>query len=108
MSRIRHLWRYHDPGETERRKQIYAAYELWYTVVDVSAAVSFLAGSILFLSDASKAVGTYLFIVGSVFFLLKPAIRLMREAQYAAHGDVDLLARRAGWKSLTDRQDRPG
>ncbi|MDF1600888.1 hypothetical protein PZ895_14060 [Mesorhizobium sp. YIM 152430] len=28
MSRIRHLWRYHDPGGTERRKEIYAAYEL--------------------------------------------------------------------------------
>lgn len=104
MSRIRHLWRYHDPGETERRKQIYAAYELWYTVVDVGAAVSFLAGSVLFLSDATKTAGTYLFIAGSVFFLLKPAIRLMREARYAAHGDVDSLAKRAGWKSVTDQE----
>ena len=105
MSHIRHLWRYHDPGETQRRKEIYAAYELWYTIVDVGAAVLFLAGSILFLSDVTKTVGTYLFIVGSVLFLLKPAIRLMREAQYAAHGDVDSLAKRAGWESLVDRED---
>ncbi|MCO6387064.1 YrhK family protein [Aliihoeflea sp. 40Bstr573] len=103
MTRIRHLWTYHDPGQSARRKEIYAAYELWYTVVDVGAALSFLAGSILFLSDATKTLGTYLFIVGSALFLMKPAIRLTREAQYAAHGDADTLARRVGWQSSTER-----
>lgn len=93
------MFNYHDPAQTEQRKRIYAAFELWYTIVDVGAAVSFLAGSLLFLSEDTKTVGTYLFIGGSVLFLLKPAIRLTREANYAASGDFDTLAHRAGWAS---------
>jgi hypothetical protein len=91
------LLNYHDPGQTERRKRIYAAYELWYTVVDVGAAICFLAGSLLFLSEETKAFGTYLFIAGSVLFLMKPAIRLLREVRYAANGEIDTLAHRSGW-----------
>lgn len=96
---ISRMFNYHDPAQTEHRKRIYAAFELWYTIVDVGAAVSFLAGSILFLWEGTKTVGTCLFIGGSALFLLKPAIRLMRESKYAASGEIDTLARRAGWVS---------
>lgn len=75
---ISRMFEYHDPDKIGHSKRIYAAFELWYTIVDVGAAVSFLAGSILFLSEDTKTAGTYLFIGGSLLFLLKPAIRLMR------------------------------
>ena len=81
-----------------RNERIYAVYELWYTVVDVAAAVLFLVGSFLFLSESTRTIATWLFIVGSIFFLAKPVIRLMRETRYFEDGDVDVLARRAGWK----------
>lgn len=101
------MFNYHDPAQTEQRKRIYAAFELWYTIVDVGAAVSFLAGSLLFLWEDTKTVGTYLFVGGSALFLLKPAIRLMRESKYAAGGEIDTLAHRAGWTSDgTDGSER--
>jgi hypothetical protein len=100
------MFKYHDPAKTEQRKRIYAAFELWYTIVDVGAAVSFLTGSLLFLWEDTKTLGTYLFIGGSALFLLKPAIRLMRESKYAASGDIDTLAYRAGW--VADGNDGSG
>jgi hypothetical protein len=85
-------------ARSQESKRIYAVYEIWYTVVDVTAAVSFLVGSFLFLGDASKTAGTWLFIIGSFFFLMKPVIRLLREVRFLALGDVDTLAHRAGWR----------
>jgi hypothetical protein len=83
-------------------KRIYAMSELLHTLVDVAAALCFLTGSILSLSDETKAIATWFYIVGSVFFLLKPIIRISREVRYAALGDVDALARRAGWSRVRD------
>ena len=98
------MFKYHDPAQSEHRKRIYAAFELWYTAVDVGAAISFLVGSLLFLSEETKTIGTYLFIGGSLLFLFKPTIRLMRESKYAASGEIGTLANRAGWTSKdTDR-----
>lgn len=94
--------RFFDPAtkhSSSRNKRIYALYELWYTVVDVAAAVCFVVGSFLFLGESTKTLATWLFIVGSIFFLTKPIIRLLREARYYEDGDVDVLARRAGWES---------
>jgi hypothetical protein len=82
---------------SSRNKRIYAVFELWYPIVDVAAALSFVAGS--FLSESTQTLATWLFIVGSIFFLVKPVIRLMREAGYLADGDVDVLAKRARWTS---------
>lgn len=97
------MWtsRFFQPGaetRSSRNKEIYAAYELWYTIVDVAAALCFVVGSVLFLSEATKTTATWFFIVGSFFFLMKPIIRLLREARYLADGDVDILAKRAGWR----------
>lgn len=84
-------------NSSEQHPRIYAIYELWYTIVDVAAALSFVVGSFLFLSEETKSLGTWLFIAGSFFFLMKPIIRLLREARYLALGDVGTLAKRAGW-----------
>ena len=73
-------------------KKIYAYYELAYTIVDVSAAALFVIGSILFFSEATTYVGTWLFLVGSVLFGLRPTIKLYREFAYLRVGDDDDIA----------------
>lgn len=70
-------------------KRIYAYCELAYTIVDVSAAVLFVIGSILFFSDSTTHVGTWLFLVGSVLFGLRPTIKLYREFGYLRVGNLE-------------------
>jgi hypothetical protein len=45
---------------------------------DVLVAVWFVAGSILFFSDATATAGTWLFLLGSIELLLRPVVRLAR------------------------------
>lgn len=78
-----------------RHAEIYAAYELLFTIVDFAAAFLFVIGSILFFRESTTYVGTWLFLIGSIFFGLKPTIRLIREWRLLAHGRVDELANRA-------------
>lgn len=84
-------------NRTPRNRRLYAAYEIGYTAVDTIAALSFLGGSFLFLSESTRPAGTWLFVVGSFFFAMKPTLRLVREMHYAAIGRTDHLARRAEW-----------
>ncbi|XDA97141.1 YrhK family protein [Sulfitobacter sp. LCG007] len=80
--------------QNARSERVYAAFEIAYTVVDFIAALTFLLGSIMFLSEAWTTFGTWLFIVGSVCFTAKPTIRLVRELKLAAIGDTEDLAAR--------------
>ena len=75
--------------------KLYAAYELGFTIVDFSAALLFVIGSILFFDESTAYVGTWLFLIGSIFFGLKPTIRLVREWHLLRLGKVDVLADRA-------------
>lgn len=87
-----------DPGSPDRSeaaRKLYAAFEIWYTVVDFSAAALFVVGSVLFLWERTATVGTWLFIGGSVCFALKPTLRLVRELRMAKLGDTSDLAHRA-------------
>ena len=70
----------------------YALFEIAYTTVDFAAALCFVVGSVMFFSEAWVYPGTWLFLVGSVFFALKPTIRLVREFRYLSHGEIDRLA----------------
>ncbi|MDO4906626.1 YrhK family protein [Neisseria sp.] len=63
-------------------KKIYAYSELAYTIVDFSAALLFVIGSILFFSARTTYAGTWLFLIGSVLFGLRPTIKLCREFAY--------------------------
>lgn len=66
-----------------RHRRIYRAYEIAYSVIDLLAAVMFIVGSFLFLDEATIRAGTWLFIIGSVFFAARPAVRLARELHLA-------------------------
>lgn len=63
-------------------KAVYIASEMAYTIVDFLAAVMFVVGSVLFFDEATTYAGTWLFLIGSILFGLRPAIRLYRELRY--------------------------
>jgi hypothetical protein len=46
----------------------YARFELAYTLVDVTAALLFVIGSIMFFSEDWLTTGTWCFLVGSICF----------------------------------------
>ncbi|SDH96260.1 YrhK family protein [Lutimaribacter saemankumensis] len=77
-------------------RRVYAAYEIAHTAVDFLAAISFLVGSVLFLFPDYERPAVWLFIVGSVFFCMKPTLRLAREIQLWRMGRIDQLADRVG------------
>lgn len=79
---------------SERSRRIWAAFELAYTIVDFSAAVCFIVGSILFFYASLMTVGTWFFLVGSIMFAAKPALTFVREIKLAAIGDTEDLAKR--------------
>lgn len=53
-------------------------YQLLHLLVDFSAAILFLVGSVLFLYPNLIEPGTWMFIVGSLFFSMKPTIKLCK------------------------------
>lgn len=79
---------------SDAHKKIYAYFELAYTVVDVSAAALFVIGSILFFRESTTDLGTWLFLVGSILFGLRPTLKLIREFAYLRVGDYDDITRR--------------
>ena len=81
-------------SKSPEAKRLYAAFEIAYTVADFTAALTFLAGSILFFWPAYETPAIWLFVVGSACFALKPTLRLVRELKLAAMGDAEDLADR--------------
>ena len=70
-----------------RNRKLYAAYEIAYTAVDVTAALLFIVGSILFFWESLSVSATWCFLIGSIFFALKPTLRIVREFHMLAEGD---------------------
>ncbi|MEY8833457.1 YrhK family protein [Phaeobacter italicus] len=81
-------------NRSDRHKKIYAYCEIAYTFVDVSAALLFVVGSILFFNDATVTIGTWLFLIGSILFGMRPTIKLYREIMYIRLGDYEDVAGR--------------
>lgn len=77
---------------TQRTARLYAIYELVYTGIDFTAAVLFIVGSVLFFNEATMQAGTWLFLVGSICFALRPSVHLAREIHYWRIGSVEKLA----------------
>lgn len=72
----------------------WAWFEIAYTGIDFTAAMLFITGSVLFLDEETRHYGTWLFLIGSVFFAAKPTLRLVREIYFLRRGDDTVLARR--------------
>ncbi|WOI56475.1 YrhK family protein [Palleronia sp. LCG004] len=88
------LFRHENRQKSERSKRFYARVEIAYTFIDFSAAILFLAGSIMFFWSSLETPAIWCFTVGSVAFAVKPTLRLFREVRLAAMGDDgDISAR---------------
>lgn len=79
-----------------RSQRLYAAFEVWYTVVDFAAALCFIVGSVLFFDEDTATTATWMFLSGSLCFALKPTLRLVRELRLLKMGDTARLAERHG------------
>ncbi|KZY34499.1 hypothetical protein A3731_19010 [Roseovarius sp. HI0049] len=88
------LFRHENRQRSERSRRLYAVYEMVHTIVDFSAAVSFLVGSVLFFWKETETAAIWCFVAGSVLFCVKPTLRLAREIHLLKLGHVDELARR--------------
>ncbi|WP_084177204.1 YrhK family protein [Labrenzia sp. DG1229] len=58
-------------------------YELYRTIVEFLAAMTFIVGSVLFFYPALVYAGTWLFLIGSFLFAVRPTIRLVLELRLA-------------------------
>ncbi|MFC5138290.1 YrhK family protein [Actinomycetospora rhizophila] len=54
-------------------------YQLLSIINDILIAVWFTIGSFMFFSDKLTYAGTWLFVIGSIELLIRPAIRLIRQ-----------------------------
>ncbi|MBO0344595.1 YrhK family protein [Roseibium limicola] len=63
--------------------EVVRRYELARTLVEFLAAVMFIIGSVFFFYESLTYAGTWLFVVGSVLFAVRPTIRLMLELHLA-------------------------
>ncbi|SFD90873.1 YrhK family protein [Roseivivax sediminis] len=86
------LFRHETRQSTARTRRLYARYELAHTIVDFAAAVLFLVGSVLFFWDETQFTATWMFVFGSLFFCVKPTLRLTREIHLFRAGDTETLA----------------
>ena len=68
---------------TPRHREVYGRYERVFTLVDFSAALLFVAGSVCFLFPELMTAGTWAFLVGSLAFAAKPSVRVAREFHLA-------------------------
>lgn len=64
-------------------EELVRRYEIARTVVEFLAAATFIVGSIFFFYDSLMNAGTWLFLIGSVLFAVRPTIRLLLELHLA-------------------------
>lgn len=70
----------------------WARFEIAYTAIDFTAALLFIIGSVLFFGEDTQTSATWLFLIGSLFFALKPTLRLVREIWFLRQGKDSMLA----------------
>ncbi|HCN91650.1 MAG TPA: hypothetical protein DIT86_00370 [Hyphomonas sp.] len=58
---------------------LHRVYEIFHLLVDFLAAAMFVIGSALFFFQSTTFAATWLFLIGSFFFAVKPTLRLIRE-----------------------------
>ena len=66
---------------TRAHRTVYRRYEIAYTSIDLVAGVAFLIGSVLFFWKATETGAIWLFVAGSLFFVLRPLARISRELE---------------------------
>ena len=69
-------------NKSPNHQRVHALSEIAYTCVDFSAAVLFVIGSYFFLKEIETNLANWCFLIGSIFFGLRPTIKLVRELCY--------------------------
>ena len=69
---------------SERHAGLVRRYELYRTLVEFLAAVTFVIGSVFFFYASLTYAGTWFFVIGSVLFAVRPTIRLILELHLAS------------------------
>lgn len=64
---------------TPRHEALTRRYEIARTAIEFLAALAFIIGSLLFFYPDMVYTGTWLFLIGSIFFAIRPTIRLLLE-----------------------------
>ena len=67
------------PVKTERHAQVFCYYEIAYTLNDLCAGLLFVIGSVLFFFSETTRMATWLFLLGSISFTIRPIIKILRE-----------------------------
>lgn len=68
---------------TDRHGEVYGGYQKLYDAVDALAAIAFIVGSALFFSEATQTTATWLFLIGSIFFAVRPLVHVARDFHLA-------------------------
>ncbi len=66
-------------NQREAAGRIHDRYQTAFLVVDFAAALQFVVGSVFFFFPAWQTAGTWLFLIGSLCFAVKPSLRLARQ-----------------------------
>lgn len=69
--------------ESDQHSEVYGNYQKIYDSIDALAAIAFIVGSVLFFSEKTQTVGTWLFLIGSIFFAVRPCIHVARDFHMA-------------------------
>ncbi|WP_136636450.1 YrhK family protein [Pseudooceanicola onchidii] len=88
------LFRHENRERSHDTRRVYALFELAHTCVDFGAALCFIIGSVMFFYDDLMTAATWLFLIGSVLFAVKPTLRLIREIKLISMGDAEDVASR--------------
>ncbi|PTW60388.1 YrhK-like protein [Breoghania corrubedonensis] len=73
------LFNHENRTRTRAHARTTTRYEIARTAVEFAAALAFIVGSVFFFYNSLKYLGTWLFVVGSVLFAVRPAVRLAME-----------------------------
>ena len=69
--------------DTPDHDRVYSGYQKLYDSVDALAALAFIIGSALFFSETTKRPATWLFLIGSIFFAVRPLVHVARDFHMA-------------------------
>lgn len=69
--------------QTEGQGKVYQGYSRLYDSIDALSAIAFIIGSALFFSESTQREATWLFLVGSVFFAVRPLVHVVRDFHLA-------------------------
>lgn len=65
-------------------RRVYAQSSMLVALINFLAAIAFIVGSVLFFNTATTTTGTWLFLIGSIFFAVSPTVTLLREMRLDA------------------------